>query len=120
MLNADDLKINLNIKKLLDVEAKNILGIIDDEIKKAHSLGKHETTVSIPNILRISHLTNTEAQREIYYRIIISLLDRKFKPQLTIDEKNTYVNVKWMTETELADVKKQMDLIISVTKKAAK
>ncbi len=116
-LNADDLKINTTISDIIERKTKEILSVIDDEIKKAHNYGKHSVIVKLPSIIDIPNLNNSDSQREIYFRVLTSLLERKFAPTLIIKNNINAVLIKWMSKKEAEEIKTKLEFIASYTQK---
>jgi len=116
-LKASALKNNDAKKKAINKELKGILAHIDDELKIAHDQGKHEIVVSVPITFSIPYMSNTEAQRIIYYNIISSLLDREFIPSIELKNNATLIHITWLTNEERHEIHVQNALLAKYTKR---
>ncbi len=103
-LKANNLKSNESQKKAVIKEVNAILAHIDDELKSAHEQGKHSIRTSVPITFSIPYMSNTDAQRSIYYKILISLLDRGFEVKITLGEKKSIFKVTWLSDEETKDI----------------
>jgi hypothetical protein len=118
-LRADVLTQSQEKERAFERTTRDILGMIDEEIKKAHEHGNPGVVVSIPITFTIPCVNNATAQREIYYRIIRSLDGRGFEVALNIHQDATFVDVKWVTKKHLAEMAIQNAMIAKFTKKSS-
>lgn len=116
-LRANVLKSNESQKKSISKEVKAILGQIDDELKAAHECGRHEIGISVPITFSIPYMSNADAQRIIYYKILASLLEREFNVEIDLRKNATFFQVTWLSNDELAEVELQNTLLAKHTKK---
>lgn len=118
-LRAEVLKTNPN--KLIAVmkEVKAILGRVDEEIKNAYDRDECKVNVSLPITFSIPYMSNKNAQRVIYCKILISLLDRGFIVNVFMSSDQTIFLIKWLSEDEEKDVEQQNALLAkhTITKK---
>lgn len=98
---------NNHIKK----EVRSILGYIDDELLKVNISGKFEITLSLPINFSIPYMNNADAQRKIYYNVLVSLIDRNFIPKLELHQNATLIHIRWKTDREIAEMQMQNALI---------
>ena len=116
MLKASSLKKNEQQLSALSRELKNILARIDDELKVAHEQGKHSVNVSVPITFSIPHMKNSDAQRHIYYNILLSLLNRGFHPTFETTKDATCFHVTWLSKEEQNDIELQSITLAKYTK----
>jgi hypothetical protein len=110
-LKAENLKSNESQKKSLTKEVTGILGRIDDELKVGHEQGKHCITSALPITFSIPYMSNADAQRIIYYRVLVSLLDRGFHVKANLKESSTVFVITWLSNDELQEVELQTALL---------
>lgn len=116
-IKADQLKSNVSQKKAYGKEISGILGRIDDEIKVGHEQGKHLVTVSLPITFSIPYADNSDAQRIIYYKVLVSLIDRGFNVWLILKKNSTIFEITWLTDDEIKDIDVQIAVLAKHTKK---
>lgn len=114
-LNANVLKSNESQRKAIASEVNNILGRMDDDIKKAHEENKRSVSLTVPIVFSVPYMSNTDAQRVIYYKILISLIDRNFGVKISMGGQKTIFHVKWITEEELKEIEEQNALLAKYT-----
>lgn len=110
-IQASDLKINPNKIKYAMKEVRIILRMIDDDIKIAYDRGECRVSVPVPITFAIPHMSNKDAQRIIYYKILESLIDRGYIVKIGLTLKRTVFLIKWLTENEEHDVELQNTLL---------
>ncbi len=110
-LKADVLKTNPNKIKAVMKEVTAILGRIDDEIKTAYDHDDCQVSVSVPITFAIPYMSNKNAQRAIYYKILESLLDRGYYVKIYLSSDQTVFYIKWLSEDEEKDVEQQNTLL---------
>ena len=114
-LKAESLKINPNKKKAIMKEVTAILAQIDDEIKHAYDQDKTSISATVPVTFNIPYMSNTTAQRNVYYHILSSLLDRGFIVKIHLSPDSTTFFIKWLSEDE----EKEVDLCNTLIAKHA-
>lgn len=110
-LKADTLKSNPNKLKLISKELNVILSHIDEEIKSAYDQDKTKLTVTLPITFAIANMSNTSAQRIIYYKILESLLARNYIVKIHMATEQTLLFITWLSEDEEKDIDLQNILI---------
>ena len=90
---------------------KEILETIDEDIRKAYKNEQRSVSVPVPTLFNFPDVTNAEAQREIYYRILVSLLDRHFDAKIKLGTSATVIHIKWRTDEEQNDIDIKNNLI---------
>lgn len=117
-LTAENIKSGEVKKKYLQKEANDILFTINNELKNAQIQGTNEIAVNLPTIFTISGLTNSDSQREIYYRILVDLEDRGFIPEIEFNgDDNVRLHVSWLSEIEKEQIQLQLEYIRQHTRK---
>jgi hypothetical protein len=114
-LKASALKSNEAQKKAISREVSLILARLDDELKVAHEQGKSKASVSIPITFAIPYMSNKDAQRIVYYRVLTSLIDREFNVKISLEEDASIFLVSWLTDEEQEDVNIQHALLAKHT-----
>jgi hypothetical protein len=114
-LKASALKNNEAQKKAIAREVGLILGRIDDELKVAHEQGKQKAAVSVPITFSIPYMSNKDAQRHVYYRVLVSLIDREFNVKIMLEEDSSMFLVSWLSDEEQEDVAIQHNLLAKHT-----
>lgn len=79
---------------------KELLYSIDDEIKRAHNEGKKSCLTTIPIVFDIQNMSNTDAQRSIWARVIIDLKERGFRIHINPQKKECRLRITWLTEED--------------------
>lgn len=114
---ASSLKYNDNKRKAIKKEVSTILQYIDDEIKKAYDCDKRTVSVLLPIQFSIPYMSNSTAQRIIYFEILTSLLDRDFCVEIDISKDKALFDVTWYTREEIAEIDHQITVIANHSKK---
>jgi hypothetical protein len=114
-LKATSLKSNDSQKKNIKKEVNTILGHLDDELKLAHEQGKHSISLSLPITFAIPYMSNTDAQRAIYYKILVSLIDREFIPTIKLKKDSTIFHITWLSDEEHKEIDLQNTLLAKLT-----
>lgn len=117
MLKAESLKHNKSQKLQVKKETTDILGYLDEELRKAHDTGKTEVSLTLPINFSIPYMKNMDAQRKIYFKILTSLIDRKFTPKLLLRKDSTLLTIKWWSDEELDEMEVQNALIAKYSEK---
>ncbi len=111
-LKASNLKANIADDKKIQREVREILEKIDDEIKQAHEIHKKFVAVILPVTFTISqYISNSDAQRIIYFNILTSLIDRGFNVRINLKPKATIFEITWFSKEELLEIELQMRLL---------
>lgn len=111
MIRADSLKSNEAQKRAIHKEATTILSHIDDELKTAHDQGKHGISLTVPITFSIPYMSNKDAQRAIYYKILTSLLDRQFEVKIELADSSSIFHITWISKEEAHDIELQNTLL---------
>lgn len=114
-LQASLLKTNPTKLKHLDSEAKAILLKIDEEINNAYKADKKSINFSVPIIFNIMYMSNKDAQRGIYYRILSSLLERQYIVKIVLTSTQSIFKISWISEEEETELNTQNMLIAKYT-----
>jgi hypothetical protein len=117
MLKATTLKSNESQKKAFSKEIKGILGQIDDELKLAHDQGKHRIYTTLPITFSIPYMSNSDAQRIIYYKVLSSLLGRGFNVSIDLKKDSTVFEITWLSNDEFTEIELQNTLLAKHSKK---
>jgi hypothetical protein len=118
MLKASALKNNESQKKAISKEVTAILSHIDDELKVAHEQGKSRVLTGVPITFSVPYMTNKDAQRKIYYHILISLIDRGFNAKIEMRADSTIFHITWLTREEQEELAVQHALLAKHTIKS--
>lgn len=118
-LKASALKGNESQKRALSKEITCILGRIDDEIKTAHDQGKGKLVSTLPTIFPIPYMHNSDAQRVIYCKVLISLKNRGFHVEIEIKDSAALFYISWLSEEEWKELDEQTIILAKHTKKNA-
>lgn len=110
-LRADSLKSNQSQKRAVAKEANAILAKMDDELKTAHEVGNHRVALTAPITFAIPYMSNANAQRMIYYKILTSLIERGFNPKIQLESDKTVFHVSWLTDDEEQEIDVQNTLL---------
>lgn len=116
-LTANALKQNPNQKRAIESEVKAILTRVDDELKNAHSMGRHETVCTLPINISIPYMNNADSQRIVYFKVINSLVERGFHPSIELESERTLLFITWLSTDERKDIKYQSDILAKYTRK---
>jgi hypothetical protein len=114
-IKANILKSSDAQKKAIAKEVTLILAHLDDELKIAHEQGKHFVAASVPITFSIPYMSNTDAQRIIYYKVLTSLLDREFNVKVQLEDTATIFHVRWLSDDEEKDIELQHSLLAKHT-----
>jgi len=117
-LKADILKTNPNKLKAIMKEVTSILGHIDDEIKTAYETDCNDVVVSVPITYSIPYMSNRNAQRIIYYKILDSLLERGYHVNIHMEPDRTVFYIKWLSNEEEQEADIQNALLAKHTVKS--
>lgn len=110
-LKASTLKSNEAQKKAIMKEVTSILGHIDDELKSVHEQGRHGVSLTVPITFSIPYMSNADAQRSVYYKILTSLLDREFHVKIELADDQSIFHITWLSEEEAKGIELQNALI---------
>ena len=114
-LKADVLKTNENKMKSIMKEVNSILGHIDESIKTAYDQDKNSVVVSVPITFSIPYMSNKNAQRVVYFKILESLISRNYDVKINLETDKTYFIIKWISDEEEKDIKMQNLLLAKHT-----
>jgi hypothetical protein len=103
-LKADSLKTNPGKNKAVAKEVGNILCRIDEEIKTAYDQDCKKATVTLPITFAVPYMSNKDAQRIIYYKVLESLIDRGFLVEIHLASDQTTFFIRWLTEEEEKEI----------------
>jgi len=117
MIRASKFKTNEAQKHVIKKEVSDIIKSIDSELILAHANGKQEAILRVPIHFNIPHMNNKDAQRVIYYNILIDLIAREFNPVIEMKENETIFYVKWISPEEEEEIQKQTEYLARYTKK---
>ncbi len=110
-LRAEVLKTNPNKNKAVMKEVHAILGRIDEEIKSAYDRDECKVSVSVPITFAIPYMSNKNAQRAVYYKLLDSLMDRGFIVKIFLAKDQTVFYITWLSEDEQKDIEMQNALL---------
>lgn len=116
-LKASDLKSNEEQKRCIEKEVSSILAYIDDELremrekKQLQSKARHSAAITVPITFSIPYMSNADAQRCVYYKILISLIDRGFHVSIELEEDKSTFKITWFSEEELREIELQNALL---------
>lgn len=83
---------------------KELLKSIDEEIMIAHREGQKKIKTNIPIVFDIQNMSNIDAQRSIFARVILNLIDRGFRVKINPSKNECRIFITWLTvEDELRD-----------------
>lgn len=116
-LKASALKVNDSKRKAIKKEVTHILLYVDDEIKKAYDQDKHSVSVMLPIVFSLPHMSNSTAQRIIYYEVLINLLDREFLVEIDITPDKAIYEITWYSKEERDEINHQMVVLAKNTRK---
>ena len=114
-LKANILKSSDSQKKAIAKEVTSILAHLDDELKIAHEQGRHFVSASVPITFSIPYMSNTDAQRIIYYKVLTSLLDREFNVKVQLEDTSSIFHIRWLSDDEEKDIELQHSLLAKHT-----
>ena len=114
-LKASALKKNESQNKTITKETTSILRQIDDELKVAHESGKHGCSIAVPINFSVPFMKNRDAQRVVYYKILSSLIERKFNPKIELRKNSTVFHVSWLSDEEQEEINLQNLLLAKHT-----
>lgn len=97
----------------IQIEAINrivtdILSSMDDEIKIAYEAGRHVVHCSVPIHFDIPYMTNSDAQRQIYVRILRDLKKRGFNVKIIMGDPSVTFVTSWLSDEEHREIEEQM------------
>ena len=99
-LRADLLKTNAAKLKSIMKEVNNVLGLIDENIKNAYDQDLSKVVVSVPLLFSIPNMSNKNAQRVVYYKILESLINRNYDVKICLEKDRTSFIIKWISDEE--------------------
>lgn len=89
-------------------EVTDILSRMDDEIKVAYEAGKHIVNCSVPIHFSIPYMLNSDAQRNVYVRIIRDLKKRGFSVKIQLGDPTVRFIISWLSDEEFQEIDEQM------------
>ncbi len=110
-IKAEVLKLNPNKIKAIAREVSNILAQIDDEIKSAYDRDECKVNVSVPITISIPYMSNKNAQRAVYYKILESLIDRGFIVKVSLSKDQSVFHITWLSDDEQKEINLQNALL---------
>ena len=110
-LKADILKLNPNKIKAINKEVTNILVMIDNEIKSAYDRDECRVNVSVPITITIPYMSNKNAQRVVYSKILDSLLERGFIVKISLTKDLSVFHITWLSDDEQKEIDLQNALL---------
>lgn len=119
-LTADSLKNNEVQRKAVSREVTMVLAQIDDELKVAHTGGKHYAIVPVPISFGVPYMTGADSQRCIYFKILDSLIQRGFNVKIKMTKKSTLFIVSWLSDDERKQIQEHNLLLAKHTVKDLK
>jgi hypothetical protein len=119
-LKAGSLKSNNPQIAATTKESNQILASIDDSLKNAHEEGRHAIIYSCPINFSVPFMSNKDAQRMIYYKILTSLKERGFNVEIEIHKTETLFRVSWLSKEEIDEIEMQDDVLKKHIKKDLK
>ncbi len=85
-------------------EANTILSYINDQILIAHSGGKQQMVVQLPNLLKVDGFSNRESQLFVYSSILKLLEEKHYRVRIKIDQKVSSIIIVWSCESEVLEL----------------
>jgi hypothetical protein len=110
-IKASQLKSSESQRRAVNKEVSSILAHIDEKFKSADIEGVHNVTVSVPIIFSIPNMSNADAQRNIYYKILTSLIDREFEVVIELTDDKSKFHITWLSDEEMKEIELQNALI---------
>lgn len=89
-------------------EVADILARMDDEIKIEYEAGKHVAHCSVPIHFSIPYMTNSDAQRHVYVRIVRDLKKRGFDVKIRLGDPTVLFVISWLSDAEHREIDEQM------------
>lgn len=117
-LKANALKSNDAQKKAVAKEVTSILAHIDDELKTVHEQGRHGVSLTVPIVFSIPYMSNADAQRYIYYKILTSLIDRDFHVKIELLDDKSIFHITWLSDDETKEIELQNAVIAKHSRKS--
>ena len=114
-LRADLLKTNAAKIKSIMKEVNNVLGLIDENIKNAYDQDLSKVVVSVPLLFSIPNMSNKNAQRVVYYKILESLINRNYDVKICLEKDRTSFIIKWISDEEVKEKQLQNLLLAKHT-----
>lgn len=116
-LKASSLKSNESQKRAIMKEVTSILGQMDDEINLSRERRdpRHSIGIRVPITFDIPYMSNKDAQRNVYYKILTSLLEREFIVKIQLEENESIFHVTWLSEDDEKEIELQNALIAKHT-----
>lgn len=85
-------------------EANTILSYINDQILIAHSRGKQQMVVQLPNLLKVDGFSNRESQLLVYSSILKLLEEKNYRVRIRIDKMASSIIIVWSCESEVLEL----------------
>ncbi len=102
MLKSSDLKGSAPLNEIRFV-TRNILRLIDTEIRMAHHEGFACKEYKLPSVLFITNMSNKEAQINVYSSVIHSLEERGFVVEIPKLCDPLVIVIKWKRRNDIAE-----------------
>jgi hypothetical protein len=108
---ADSLQQTASANSQINDHAMDIIRMLNTKILENHEQGIRYLETTIPHTFPIAGMGKNDAQREIFYAILTNLLKRKFRIQITLQEKNAKVILAWFGSKDIARIEQQKAIL---------
>lgn len=113
IIHADRLRQSNSQKRELREYAIDIARRINEEIKEVHGQGLHSLETEIPITFTVTHMSNSDSQRIIWYTIIRWLETKTYRVKLKLGDNKSVIIITWLSKEEEVDITHQKDYIAS-------
>ena len=117
LCSANNLRNNNLQRRSLTEAAVDIIRRINQELILAHREGRHDIITTMPIVFSIPNMSNTDSQRYIYASVIDELINKGYRIWISPDKDTCKIKVTWMSDTDEAEIKYQIQLIAKHTVK---
>jgi hypothetical protein len=111
LIRADKLKNSSIQKKQIRENVIEIIRKIDDELRIAHSEGKHLIITDIPIQFSIANMSNKDAQRAIWATTIEALRDKNYRVWINYDDASCRLKITWISDEDELTLKLQNQVL---------
>lgn len=111
LIDAHSMKSNSNQKRQINEYVNQIIIGINKELKDARLNGSYYIITELPIIFDITHMSNSNAQRTIYSRVIELLKSKNFNVRINHTSNSCLLKITWFTQSEENEIQKQLKLI---------
>jgi hypothetical protein len=111
LIDAHAMKSNSNQKRQIMEYINEIIIGINKELKEARLNGAYYIITELPIIFDINHMSNANAQRTIYSKIIEILRGKNFTVRINHTNNSCLLKISWFTVSEENEIQKQLQLI---------